>query len=106
MTKRVVLAAVTLLILAMASIPALGQVTSGTIIGTVTDPQGAAVQNATVTVTDVSKGTFDTATTNDSGNYTVTHLIPDTYSVKIEAPGFQDLPADKCRRHGRCHAAR
>ena len=93
MTKRVVLAAVTLLILAVASIPALGQVTSGTIIGTVTDQQGAAVQKATVTVTDVSKGTFDTATTNDSGNYTVTHLIPDSYSVKVEAPGFKTFQA-------------
>ena len=90
MTKRwVVLAAVTILVLATASIPALGQVTSGTIIGTVTDQQGAAVAGAKVTVTDVAKGTSDTTTTNDSGNYTVTHLIPDLYTVKIEASGFK-----------------
>ena len=89
MTKRLVLAAVAILVFATASIPALGQVTAGTIFGTVTDPQGAAVQKATVTITDLSKGTTDTATTNESGNYTVTHLIPDTYGVKIEAPGFK-----------------
>src|SRR5271169_4137508 len=93
MMKRVVLATVSILVLATASIPALGQVTFGTIFGTVTDPQGAAVQGATVTVTDLSKGTADTATTNDSGNYTVTHLLPDNYSVKIEAQGFKAFQA-------------
>jgi outer membrane receptor protein involved in Fe transport len=65
------------------------QAVFGSINGTVTDPQGAAVVGATVTVTDVNKGTTDTATTNDSGNYSVTHLIPDSYSVKIEASGFK-----------------
>src|SRR5271165_245324 len=93
MTKRWVLAAVSILVLATASIPALGQVTAGTIIGTVTDPQGAAVQGATVTVTDLSKGTADTTITNESGNYTVTHLLPDHYSVKIESPGFKAFEA-------------
>ena len=65
------------------------QAVFGSINGTVTDPQGAAVVGATVTVTDVAKGTTDTATTNGSGNYSVTHLIPDSYSVKIEASGFK-----------------
>jgi outer membrane receptor protein involved in Fe transport len=65
------------------------QAVFGSINGTVTDPQGAAVVGATVTVTDVNKGTTDTATTNDSGNYSVTHLIPDSYNIKIEASGFK-----------------
>ena len=77
------------MILSLVPAMSFGQVTTGTIFGTVTDPQGAAIANATVTVTDIAKGTTDTATTNGSGNYTVTHLIPDNYSVKIEAPGFQ-----------------
>jgi len=63
----------------------------GTIAGTVTDPSGAAVGNARVTVLDQGKGTTDQATTNESGNYTVTHLIPDLYTVRIEAPGFKVL---------------
>jgi len=65
------------------------QAVYGSILGTVTDPQGAAVVGAKVTVTDQNKGIIETATTNDSGNYTVTHLIPDSYSVKVEAQGFK-----------------
>ena len=87
--KRVVLAAVTILILAMASIPMMGQAVFGNIVGTATDPQGAAVAGATVTVTSTTKNTSVTTTTNESGNYTVTHLIPDVYSVKFEGAGFK-----------------
>jgi hypothetical protein len=65
------------------------QAVFGSILGTVTDPQGAAVAGAKVTVTDKNKGTTQQTTTNDSGNYSVTHLIPDLYSVKVEAPGFK-----------------
>jgi len=67
------------------------QAVFGSIAGTVTDPSGAAVGNAKVTVLDQGKGTTDQATTNESGNYTVTHLIPDLYTVHIEAPGFKVL---------------
>ncbi len=66
-----------------------GQAVYGSIFGTVTDPSGAAISGATVTVTDVRKGTTDTAQTNESGNYSVTHLIPDNYSVKVEGQGFK-----------------
>src|ERR1700676_2939187 len=69
--------------------PVWGQAEYGSIIGTVTDPQGAGVANAKVTVTDQRKGTSDSTTTNDSGNYSVTHLIPDVYTVRVEAPGFK-----------------
>src|ERR1700738_88478 len=66
-----------------------GQAVYGGIAGTVTDPQGAGGSGAKVTVTNVTKGTIEEATTNESGNYTVTHLIPDTYKVRVEAPGFK-----------------
>lgn len=65
------------------------QAVFGSIFGTVTDPQGAAVAGAKVTVTDKNKGTTEETTTNESGNYSVTHLIPDPYSVKVEAQGFK-----------------
>ena len=61
----------------------------GSIYGQVTDPSGAAVPKAGVTVTDVSKGTSIQVTTNDSGEYQAPHLIPDTYVVKAVAPGFR-----------------
>src|ERR1700694_710573 len=66
-----------------------GQAVYGSIIGTVTDAQGNAVAGAKVTVTSTTKNTSDEPTTNESGNYSVIHLIPDTYSVRIEAPGFK-----------------
>ncbi|MBV9613548.1 MAG: carboxypeptidase regulatory-like domain-containing protein, partial [Acidobacteriaceae bacterium] len=61
----------------------------GSIYGTVTDPSGSPVNNAKVTVTDVTKGTAFEVNTNDTGIYTKTNLIPDQYTVTIEAPGFQ-----------------
>ena len=77
------------LVLALKAPMALSQAVFGSIFGTVTDPQEGGVVGAKVTVTSVSKGTTQEATTNESGNYTVTHLIPDVYSVRIEAPGFK-----------------
>jgi hypothetical protein len=73
----------------------IGQAVFGSIIGTVTDPQGGAVVGAKVTVTSTTKSTTYEATTNESGNYSVTHLIPDTYKVRIEAAGFKvfDVPS-------------
>jgi outer membrane receptor protein involved in Fe transport len=70
-----------------------GQAVFGSVFGTVTDPSGAAVPNAKVTVTSATKGTSYEATTNSDGNYSVTHLIPDTYNVKAEAPGFKAFEA-------------
>src|SRR5258706_12702002 len=72
----------------------LAQAVYGSVLGTVTDPQGKAVAGAKVTVTSTTKGTTDETTTNESGNYTVTHLIPETYKIRIEAPGFKatDIP--------------
>ena len=88
MSIRCVVIATTIAIFLLASSLLFGQAVFGNIVGTVTDPQGAGVPNATVTVTDELKGTTDTAKTNESGNFTVTHLIPDTYTVRVEAQGF------------------
>jgi hypothetical protein len=57
----------------------------------VTDPSGAAVANAKVTVTSQTKNTSVDTTTNESGNYSVTHLIPDLYSIRVEGQGFKVL---------------
>jgi outer membrane receptor protein involved in Fe transport len=65
------------------------QAVFGSILGTVSDPQGAAVAGAKVVVTDQNKGTTQETTTNDTGNYTVTHLVPDAYSIRVEAKGFK-----------------
>ncbi|MGB8475435.1 MAG: TonB-dependent receptor [Candidatus Acidiferrum sp.] len=65
------------------------QAVYGSITGTVNDAQGAAVLGAKVTITSLTKGTSAETTTNESGNYSVLHLIPDTYKVHFEAPGFK-----------------
>ncbi len=69
--------------------PARAQSVYGSIFGTVTDKTGAAVPGATVTVTDVAKGTVVTVTSNASGDYSVPHLIPDVYNLKVAAKGFK-----------------
>jgi hypothetical protein len=66
-----------------------GQAVFGSIIGTVTDAQGNAVTGAKVSVTSITKSTVFEATTNESGNYSVTHLIPDTYRIHVELAGFK-----------------
>ncbi len=81
-----------LLVLAafLLSLPAaLAQAVSGTIVGTVTDPTGAAVANAQVTIVLTGQGTTYTAVTNESGNFTEPDLPPGIYTVTITAPGFK-----------------
>lgn len=70
---------------------ATGQAIYGNILGTVTDPSGAAVNGAKVTATSQSRNISVEADTNDSGNYSITHLIPDVYTVRVEASGFKTL---------------
>lgn len=70
---------------------ALGQAVSGSILGTVTDPSGAAVTGAKVTVTSQTRNVSTETMTNESGNYSVSHLIPDVYSIQIAGTGFKTL---------------
>ncbi len=96
MKKQAILGCVLVLCLAFgfSASTSLGQAVFGSIIGTVTDPQGNAVAGAKVTVTSTTKSFAYDTTTNESGNYSVTHLIPDTYRVHVESPGFKavDIP--------------
>ena len=61
----------------------------GTISGTVTDPNGAVVPGAKVTVKNVATNIAVNVTTNESGAYTVPFLVPGTYSVSIVGDGFK-----------------
>jgi hypothetical protein len=64
------------------------QTINGSIVGTVTDQQGAAVAGATVTVKNIDTGTTRDAVTNDEGNYRISALPVGNYSVNIEKQGF------------------
>ena len=70
---------------------AAGQAVYGSIFGTITDPSGAAVPGAKVTVTSATKGTVVETTTNSDGNYSVTHLIPDVYNIRAEGSRIQGI---------------
>jgi len=60
----------------------------GKIVGNVTDPSGAVIVNATVTVTQVGKGFTRTANTDSSGHYTLDSLRPADYEMTVAATGF------------------
>lgn len=85
---RTLLAVCALILLcATASI---AQEITGTISGTVRDPNGAAVVGATVTITDTDKGTVvRTVTTGDDGEYSAPILSVGNYEVAVEAPNFK-----------------
>lgn len=86
---RLLLLAAALLTLAVrTTIPVLAQNPTGSIKGTITDQQGAVIQNATITVTNKATGTVRTATSGADGIYLVSTLLPGEYEVKIEADGF------------------
>jgi hypothetical protein len=62
---------------------------TGAIAGTVTDPSGKSVPNATVTATNTGTGQSRTATTGSAGDYKFSLLPPGSYQLKFSAPGFK-----------------
>jgi len=68
------------------------QITTGTISGTVKDPQGAIVPGATVTLTSDTRGTkLSDVVTNDAGDFIFVNVPPDKYTVAISLQGFKPL---------------
>jgi hypothetical protein len=63
--------------------------TAGDIAGVVTDPSGAVVPKAKVTVKSLENGSTQSTTTNESGYYRVSLLKPGRYSVSAGLTGFQ-----------------
>src|SRR6267378_1193954 len=66
-----------------------GQTFRGTVLGTVTDPSGAVVSGAKVTVKNVATGLERTTATSADGSYAVSELPIGTYSVTVGQAGFQ-----------------
>ncbi len=82
------LAAVVLFVTA----PAMAQLAGkGAINGVVTDPTGAVVANATIVATSTTRGTSVTVKSNNSGNYSISPLDADIYTVTVTAQGFQKV---------------
>jgi hypothetical protein len=73
--------------------PAFSQTTisTGSIVGIVTDPSGAVVSSARVAIKNEATGQLITVTTNASGAYNSGALAPGEYSVRVSGPGFRDV---------------
>jgi Carboxypeptidase regulatory-like domain len=69
--------------------PLQAQVDRGNIVGLVTDPAGARVSGAQVTVTNIAANQPVIVTTDDNGQYAANLLRIGTYSITVEKPGFQ-----------------
>ena len=78
-----------LFICLLVALSATAQNITGTIQGTVTDSQGAAVPNAAVTITNVGTAESRTANTNNQGFFTVPELPVGTYDVTVKQPNFK-----------------
>jgi hypothetical protein len=81
------------LVLSIGQVFAQSTVTGG-INGTVTDPQGGVVPNATVTVTNLGTNNVVTVNTNQDGGYRVSNLAPGTYNVETTVSGFAPAKAE------------
>src|SRR5690349_20875353 len=66
-----------------------GQEFRGSITGTVTDPNGATVPGATVTIKNNDTNVTTTVRSNVDGAYTFTSLSPGTYTILANATGFK-----------------
>jgi len=65
------------------------QIDTGSIVGVVKDPTGAAIVGATITLRNEATGVSRAATTNQDGGYQFSALIPGIYAVQASAPGFE-----------------
>ena len=87
-TARLLLAVALTAFLAHTPAMAQGETTSA-IVGSVTDPSGAAIPGSTVTATNSEDGLQRSVKTDESGRFSFPQLKPGAYSVKAEAGGFE-----------------
>src|SRR5208283_270163 len=88
--KRLIIGFLALLVIAAMMAPSLmaQSAVSGDLTGTVTDPSGAVLPNATVTIKSDAEGQTRTTTTNSNGVYRFSLVRPGSYSVSVTAAGF------------------
>jgi hypothetical protein len=93
LTRYTLMAAVALAIVAalVAPPPAAAQALYGSIVGTVSDPQGAAIPGATVTATNTGTGFRVEAVTDAQGGYAFRNLLPGVYDLGASLQGFREL---------------
>src|SRR3954453_3660475 len=85
------------LLSALTNLPSAAQTSFGSIVGSVTDPSGAAVGGATVELTNIGTSERRTATSESSGNFNFVNLIPGQYRVAVQQPGFKRYSREPIR---------
>ena len=88
--KSAAASVVTLFLTLILSIGAVAQSQDARLSGTITDQNGAAVPNATVTVTNVGTNETRTATSGSDGQYFIAQLRPAVYTIAVRAQGFSE----------------
>ena len=90
--SRLTTMAVALLALGVIARPVSAQITTGTVSGTVKDPQGAVIPGATVTLVNEGQGTRSApVVTNATGDFVVVNVAPGTYTLEVELASFKTL---------------
>src|SRR5829696_5028523 len=92
---RYLISVCTALVISLFIINVSAQEFRGTITGTVSDPNGAAVPGATVSVKNTETNIANTVTTSDEGSFTVPLLLPGTYDVSVTGSGFKTATREK-----------
>ena len=82
--------AILLAFIAIAVTSARAQEFRGTLSGTVTDPSGASIKGATVTVKESQTGTVNATVSDAAGQYVIPFLLPGNYSITAAAKGFEN----------------
>jgi hypothetical protein len=98
--KKILTLVALLFITALAGYGQATSVNGGSIQGSITDPSGAVVPEANVTITDTDTGTVKAVTTDSAGFYSVGPLIPGNYTVSVTKAGFEKLSVKTVVRTG------
>jgi hypothetical protein len=73
------------------ALPGIAQINTGTVVGTVRDPQNSAIPAATVSLTNTGTGDVRNAETNNLGEFVFPAVIPGSYTVKVAKQGFRPV---------------
>src|SRR5882762_7864935 len=90
-TLRVGFILASILLLVCAGMQAQSTVSTGSIVGTVTDPSGAVVSGAKVSITNTATGQTIELTSNSAGAFSSGPLSPGSYKVQVSAKGFNTV---------------
>ena len=90
--RRMRICVFALAVLLTAALPVSAQLTTGSVGGTIKDPQGAVVPGATVTLVSETRGTKSVPViTNAAGDFVFPNIPADTYTIEVEMPSFKTL---------------